>query len=149
MQHLKLNKRNLVLRAREDLDQRRSWQDGARRTEQYQVWTRYFTQLALTDCIRVRLQLVKTRCLPIRRWRHPLVVKLRRLFPRTIDWMRTYYLRYIAGPVIEAKAFDSIISAAQYADDYYRGALPSRPTIPMQGGRGSLSAVEREPLPKE
>ena len=117
MRNLKLNKRNLILRAREDLDQRKSWQDVSRRTEQYQVWTTYFSQLALTDRIRIRLQRIKPRSLPIRRWRYLLVVKLQMLFPRITELMITNYRRYITGPVIEAKVFDSVISAAQYADD--------------------------------
>ena len=117
MGHLKLNKRNLILRAREDLDLRMSWQDGAKRTGQYQVWTTYFSQLALTDRIRVRLELIKFRCLPISRWRHLLVVKLGKLFPRMTESMRTYYRRYIPCSAMEAKVFDSIISAARYADD--------------------------------
>lgn len=117
MRHLTLNKRNLILRAREDLDQRKSWQDVSRRTEQYKVWTTYYSQLSVTDRIRVRLQLIKPRSQPIRRWRYLLVVKLQMLFPRVTELMIRYYRRYITGPVIEAKVFDSVISAAKYADD--------------------------------
>lgn len=120
MRDLMLNTRNLTLRAREDLDRRTIWQDESRKTEQYNIWKTCFEELPLQERIYIYLQLGKKR-LPRVSIAIDLLKTMLGLSPRLRETVTAYYHRHISGPVIKVRVFDSIIEAAKYADDYYKG----------------------------
>jgi hypothetical protein len=115
MRDFQLNTRNLLVRAKEDLDERKTWRDASTQREQYEIWRRYFSRLPLMDKIRIQVQLRKAPVVILRRWRDALHRGIQTLFRGTGGPM-------IAN-VIQARIFEDIIAAAKYADDYYRWAL--------------------------
>lgn len=128
MLDLMLNTRNLILRAREDLDERTIWQDESRKTEQYDIWEKYFGKLSLQERIYIYLQLCRKRLPRLSIVRDLLKTLLKTMLgvsPRLREMVTaSYYHHHISGPVIKVKTFDSIIEAAKYADDYYKGLCP-------------------------
>lgn len=121
MRNLTLNRRNLILRAKEDLGRRTIWQDKSRKIEQYDIWNRYFSELPHQDRIYIYLQLGKARLLSAKAILNSFVKTKLGVYPGLRQAINTCY-RWRTGHGIQAETFSSVIEAAKYADNYYKNS---------------------------
>jgi len=128
VRNLKLNRRNLLRRAHEDLN-RRIWTDESRRRDQYYHWRRAFSELGITDRVAYRLQApgivlrrtsasTLTRAEGFVRRRFKRFPSLRPLAAEALFHFLPAYCEWFIHET-SPRQFDSIIGAAQYADKYY------------------------------
>ena len=134
MKDLILSRKNLILRAREDLDRRVIWDDESRKKEQYVLWNQYFSELSIKDRISIYLQLAKPKLRNARQALDKTVKRMLVNLPGT-QKARKPYLRWKLARQKKihdklglphdtvAKPFGNVLEAAQYADKYYENKL--------------------------
>jgi len=128
MKDLALNVPNLMLRAREDLDKRKTWQNPQRRRQQYEIWQRFFAGMSHAERSRYHwsrfvtsARYVKNRVSDYKRWfvarRMRTLAKLPKVGSRAAQYLRRH-------PSVEIMIFDNIIDAARFADELYAQVKP-------------------------
>ncbi len=134
MKDLILSRKNLILRAREDLDRRLTWDDESRKKEQHALWNQYFSELSVKDRVSVLFELTKPKVQSARR-------ALNRIITRTLvnlpgaqqagkpylrwKWARQERILDKLGLAhdAETKPFGNVLEAAKFADKYYENKL--------------------------
>ena len=134
MEDLILSRKNLILRAREDLDGRVIWDDEYRKKEQYALWNQYFSELSIKDRASICFQLAKPKLRKARQVLNKIIMRMLVNLPGS-QQARKPYLRWkwarqkkihdklgLAHNAV-AKPFGNVLEAAQYADKYYENKL--------------------------
>jgi hypothetical protein len=122
--HINLNIRNLLLRAKEDLD-KRQWkeQEGVCKKEQYALWKSHFAQLSFPERLRVISQVHKGEGEELLAIVKGALREKLKMAPHLSRALRTM-LRRPTNTSIKTQRFSSIINALSFADEYY-GRLKS------------------------
>jgi hypothetical protein len=137
MEDLVLDMPNLVLRAREDLDIRKVWQDESRRRTQYGIWREYFAAMPHRDRARFYWRRCMTRIARVKNSWWGLIASASRpagRLPLIGPFVRRRWYRLATKSNI--KTFDNIVDAARYADSYY-GAILERSRRASGGNSGN------------
>jgi len=130
IQDMNLNKINLILRAKEDLDRRAAWQDESRKNEQYDAWNRCLSKLSLHGRVSFYHHMYKTRLFDVK---SKILLYINGFVARRIGQLRILpgfrssmipYYRWRLACDSPSRTFDNILEAARYADEYYRAILP-------------------------
>lgn len=129
MRNLILNKINLILRAKEDLDQRK-WQNELRRREQYDLWSKSFLDLSYPERVYFHFQKQKTM---IRNMKRMALMYMNGFVERRMKWFKSLprlraemipFYRWRLAYSTETTIFENILEAAKYGDTYYRKVIP-------------------------
>jgi len=130
IQDMNLNKINLILRAKEDLDRRAAWQDESRRKEQYDVWNRCLSKLSFHERVSFYRHMYKTRLFDVK---SKILLYTNGFVARRIRWLGILpgfrssmipYYRWRLAYDSPSRTFDNILEAAKYGDEYYKAILP-------------------------
>ena len=134
MKDLILSRKNLILRAREDLDRRVIWDDESRKKEQYALWNQYFSELSIKDRASICFQLAKPKLRNARQVLNKIIMRMLVNLPGT-QQARKPYLRWklarqkkihdklgLAHDTV-AKPLGNVLEAAKFADKYYENKL--------------------------